>query len=323
MCIQFCCNYTLISLYNEKSNVLKKIAVLYGGSSSERAVSLMSGEAVSAALQRKGYDVVPVDIDENFDLTSLKAHNIDKAFLALHGGIGEDGTLQAALKMLKIPYTGSHHRASAIGIDKGLTKKVWQAAGIPTPQFIELQKAYFTDSQLDERADSFTFPVVVKPTTQGCSIGINQANDLDELKFFVDEAFKYEDTVIIEDYVHGREFTVSLLNGVALPAVEIDHSHSFFDHDAKFSAADTQYYCPANLTEEQEKTIRSLAARAFESVGASGWGRVDIMADPDGFFYAIEVNTIPGMTKRSVFPLASQQVGLNYDDTVDAILNSH
>ncbi|WP_068328861.1 D-alanine--D-alanine ligase [Photobacterium jeanii] len=301
--------------------MLKRIAVLYGGCSSERTVSLMSGEAVSAALSRKGYEVVPVDIDENFDITTLKQYQVDKAFLALHGGIGEDGTLQAALKMLNIPYTGSHHRASAIGIDKSLTKKVWQAAGIPTPNFVELQKDFFQPNQISERFANFTFPVVVKPATQGCSIGINQANDMEELKFYIDEAFKYEDTILVEAYVHGREYTVSILGDQVLPSVEIKHSHSFFDHEAKFKSADTKYLCPAELTEEQEKAIRSLARRAFDCVGASGWGRVDIMADEKGYFYAIEVNTIPGMTERSVFPLASQEAGLNYDDTVDAILN--
>lgn len=302
--------------------MVNKVAVLYGGSSSERYVSLMSGKAVSQALKRKGYDVVDIDVDHSFDITSLPSMRIEKAFLALHGGDGEDGTLQAALQLLKIPYTGSDHRASAIGIDKAMTKKVWQASGIATPRFFELHKSRYNSDSLPSFIQDYSFPLVVKPATQGCSIGINKAHDIDELHNFIEEAFKYEGKVLVEQYISGREFTVGILNQQVLPTVEIEHSHSFFSHEAKFKAADTQYHCPANLSADQEKAIRALALSAFQAINASGWGRVDIIADENGYFYAIEVNTAPGMTTRSVFPLATEQLGIDFDETVEAILRS-
>lgn len=300
--------------------MVNKVAVLYGGSSSERDVSLMSGKAVSQALKRKGYDVVDIDVDHSFDITSLPSMQIEKAFLALHGGDGEDGTLQAALQLLRIPYTGSDHRASAIGIDKAMTKKVWQASGIATPRFFELHKSHYNSNSLPSFIQDYSFPLVVKPATQGCSIGINKAHDIDELHNFIEEAFKYEGKVLVEQYISGREFTVGILDQQVLPTVEIEHSHSFFSHEAKFKAADTQYHCPANLSADQEKAIRALALSAFQAINASGWGRVDIIADENDYFYAIEVNTAPGMTTRSVFPLATEQLGIDFDETVEAIL---
>lgn len=302
--------------------MVKKVAVLYGGSSSERNISLMSGTAVSGALKRKGYDVIDIDVDESFDFTSLPALNIDKAFLALHGGDGEDGTIQAALQLLNIPYTGSDHRASAVGIDKAMTKKVWQASGITTPRFFEIYQSNYQKDALSTLLDGYKFPLVVKPATQGCSIGINRANNLEELERFIDEAFKYEDKVLIESFVSGREFTVSILGDRVLPTVEIEHSHSFFSHEAKFKSSDTRYHCPANLTPEQEERIQALSLAAFRALNASGWGRIDVIADENDHFYAIEINTAPGMTARSVFPLATEQVGMDYDNTVEAILHS-
>ncbi|MGF1713931.1 D-alanine--D-alanine ligase [Photobacterium chitinilyticum] len=300
--------------------MVKKVAVLYGGSSSERNVSLMSGKAVSQALKRKGYDVIDIDVDHSFDITSLPSLKIEKAFLALHGGDGEDGTLQAALQLLKIPYTGSDHRASAVGIDKAMTKKVWQASGITTPRFFELNLSSYNPDSLLEHIQDYSFPLVVKPATQGCSIGINKAHNIEELHSFIEEAFIYEDKILIEQYISGREFTVGILDQQVLPTVEITHSHSFFSHEAKFKAADTQYHCPAELSADQEEIIRALALSAFRAINASGWGRVDIIADENGYFYAIEVNTAPGMTTRSVFPLATEQLGIDFDDTVEAIL---
>lgn len=300
--------------------MVKKVAVLYGGSSSERNVSLMSGQAVSQALKRKGYDVVDIDVDQSFDITSLPSMEIEKAFLALHGGDGEDGTLQAALQLLNIPYTGSDHRASAVGIDKAMTKKVWQASGITTPRFFGLEQSSYRPDSLTDYLQDYTFPLVVKPATQGCSIGINKAHNIEELHRFIDEAFMYESNILIEQYISGREFTVGILDQQVLPSVEITHSHSFFSHEAKFKADDTQYHCPAEVTAEQEEQMRALALAAFKAINASGWGRVDIIADEDGRFYAIEVNTAPGMTTRSVFPLATEQVGIDFDDTVEAIL---
>ena len=301
--------------------MVKKVAVLFGGSSSEREVSLMSGLAVSQALRRKGYQVIDIDVDDNFTITSLPALQIDKAFLALHGGDGEDGSLQAALRMLSIPYTGSNHRASAIGIDKAITKKVWQASGIATPRFIELHRSSYQPDLLPSLCQHESFPLVVKPATQGCSIGINKAHNLTELYSFVEQAFRFEDMILIESYISGREFTVGILGQQILPIVEIEHSHSFFSHEAKFKAKDTRYHCPARVTPKQKERIQELALAAFRAVNGSGWGRVDIMADEHNRYYAIEVNTAPGMTARSVFPMATEQIGMNFDDTVEAILH--
>ncbi|MFA5678279.1 MAG: D-alanine--D-alanine ligase [Pseudomonas sp.] len=294
-----------------------RVAVLYGGTSAEREVSLKSGAAVLAALQGAGVDAF--GIDAGADLPErLIAERPDRVFIALHGRGGEDGSLQGMLECLQIPYTGSGVMASALGMDKLRTKQVWQSIGLPTPAYAVLRD----ESECAAVVEQLGTPLIIKPIHEGSSIGMAKVHSLAELQSAWQEAQKYDDVALVEQWITGAEFTVGILDRKALPAIRLSTPNTFYDYQAKYLASDTQYQCPCGLSEEREAELADLCLRAFDAVGCRGWGRVDVMQDSDGSFYLLEVNTAPGMTDHSLVPMAAAAAGLNFTDLVLAILAS-
>lgn len=290
-----------------------KVAVLLGGRSGEREVSLKSGRAVLAALQRGGVDAYAFDPAEQ-PLHELE--NFDCAFIALHGRYGEDGTIQGALELMNIPYTGSGVMASAVGMDKWRTKLLWRAAGIVTPDFALIDAA--TDFAAIEA--ELGLPLFVKPANEGSSIGISKVKHAGHLQAAYEAAAKSDPLVIAEKFVGGGEYTVAILGDTALPVIRIVPANEFYDYDAKYLRDDTQYLCPCGLPPALEEQIRAEALQAFRVVGGSGWGRVDFLMDEAGKHYFIEVNTSPGMTDHSLVPMAAKAAGISFDALVLKIL---
>ncbi|MBY5981144.1 D-alanine--D-alanine ligase [Ferrimonas balearica] len=294
-----------------------KVAVLFGGTSAEREVSLRSGAAVLAGLQRGGVDAHPFDPAER-SLDELKG--FDRAFIVLHGRGGEDGTVQGALELMKIPYTGSRVLGCAVAMDKVRTKWLWAGLGLPTADFEVVDKESFSPNSAEDIMARLGSPVMVKPACEGSSIGMAKAEDAASLQKAIDTALQYDDTVLVEAWVHGPEFTVSILGEEALPAIRMETPNVFYDYEAKYQSQTTQYHCPAGLSDDDEQALRALALRAFKAVGASGWGRVDVMRDADGSWRLLEVNTVPGMTETSLVPKAANAVGVDFDTLVARIL---
>ena len=296
-----------------------KVAVLLGGPSSEREVSLMSGNAVLAALRERGVDAHPFDPAER-DLWELKRDGFDRAFIALHGRFGEDGTVQGALETLKIPYTGSGVMASALAMDKWRTKLVWQAAGIPTPRY----------RVVDARTDwmgvvaALGLPLIVKPAREGSTIGITKVAKVDheELAVAYAEAARHDPLVLVEEFVAGDELTASIVNGRALPLIRIEAPQGNYDYHNKYFSDETKYHCPAGLPDAQEQEIRATCLSAFAVVGCSGWGRLDLILRADGSYSLLEVNTSPGMTGHSLVPMAARQAGIAFPDLCVEILGT-
>lgn len=292
-----------------------RVAVLYGGTSAEREVSLKSGAAVLAALQGAGVDAF--GIDAGTDLAErLIAERPDRVFIALHGRGGEDGSLQGMLECLQIPYTGSGVMASALGMDKLRTKQVWQSIGLPTPAYAVLRD----EAECAGVVEQLGTPLIIKPIHEGSSIGMAKVHSLEELQAAWRQARQYDDVALVEQWVTGAEFTVGILDRQVLPAIRLSTPNTFYDYQAKYLASDTQYQCPCGLSEEREAELAALCLRAFDGVGCRGWGRVDVMQDTDGSFYLLEVNTAPGMTDHSLVPMAAAAAGLNFTDLVLAIL---
>ncbi|MBY6018543.1 D-alanine--D-alanine ligase [Halomonas denitrificans] len=294
-----------------------KVAVLFGGTSAEREVSLRSGAAVLAGLQRGGVDAHPFDPAER-SLDELKG--FDRAFIVLHGRGGEDGTVQGALELMKIPYTGSRVLGCAVAMDKVRTKWLWAGLGLPTADFEVVDKESFSQNSAEDIMARLGSPVMVKPACEGSSIGMAKVEDAGSLQKAIDIALQYDDTVLVEAWVHGPEFTVSILGEEALPAIRMETPNVFYDYEAKYQSQTTQYHCPAGLSDDDEQALRALALRAFKAVGASGWGRVDVMRDADGSWRLLEVNTVPGMTETSLVPKAANAVGVDFDTLVARIL---
>ncbi len=294
-----------------------KVAVLMGGPSAEREVSLKSGNAVLAALKRRGVDAHGIDADQS-SLHLLEKGKFDRVFIALHGRWGEDGVIQGALEVLGIPYTGSGLLGSALGMDKLRTKYLWSAAGIPTPEYAVLERG----TDLNWIATKLGLPMFVKPVREGSSLGVSKAKTLAELKAAWEMAAKYDDQVIAEKFVDGAELTCAILGDQALPLIKIETDREFYDYEAKYILDSTRYLCPCGLPAEQEREIQRLALRAFNVLGCSGWGRVDFMQDQSGRVYALEVNTVPGMTDHSLVPKAAKQVGIGFDELVWRILET-
>ncbi|HUW49638.1 MAG TPA: D-alanine--D-alanine ligase [Sulfuricella sp.] len=292
-----------------------KVAVLLGGKSAEREVSLKSGNAVLAALKRRGVDAHPFDPAER-ELAELKRDGFERVFIALHGGQGEDGTIQGALGMLGMPYTGSGVLASALAMDKWRSKLVWQAAGLPVPAF-ELVDA---GSDFAAVAAHLGLPLFVKPANEGSSVGISKVKTVAELSAAYEAAAHYDDLVIAEQFVGGGEYTAAILGGEALPVIKIEPATEFYDYEAKYLRDDTRYLCPCGLAAEQESEIQRLAKRAFAVIGGQGWGRVDFLRDTAGNAYVLEANTSPGMTDHSLVPMAARAAGLSFDDLVIRVL---
>ncbi|SDS70052.1 D-alanine--D-alanine ligase [Halopseudomonas litoralis] len=294
-----------------------RVAVLYGGTSAEREVSLKSGAAVLSALQAAGVDAFGIDAGDDL-AERLIADRPDRVFIALHGRGGEDGSLQGLLESLKLPYTGSGVMASALGMDKLRTKQVWQSLGLPTPAYAVLRD----EQECAAVVERLGTPLIIKPIHEGSSIGMAKVNSLAELQQAWQEARKYDDVALVEQWVTGAEFTVGILDGKVLPAIRLSTPNIFYDYQAKYLASDTQYQCPCGLTPEREAELGELSLQAFNAVGCHGWGRVDLMQDSDGNFYLLEVNTSPGMTDHSLVPMAAAAAGLTFTDLVLAILAS-
>lgn len=292
-----------------------RVAVLYGGKSAEREVSLKSGDAVIGALQSAGVDVVAIDVGDDL-LERLQREKIDRAFIILHGRGGEDGSMQGLLECLGIPYTGSGILASALAMDKLRTKQVWQSLGIPTPRHAVLA----TEQDCIAAGTELGFPLIVKPAHEGSSIGMAKVNSTQELVAAWQDAAKYDSQVLVEQWIHGPEFTIAVLRGQVLPPIALGTPHVFYDYDAKYIANDTQYRIPCGLDSVKEQELIDLTARACDAIGIEGWGRLDVMQDEQGRFWLLEVNTAPGMTDHSLVPMAARAAGLDFQQLVLAIL---
>ncbi|MDZ5605103.1 D-alanine--D-alanine ligase [Pseudomonas sp. RP23018S] len=292
-----------------------RVAVLYGGKSAEREVSLKSGNAVLGALREAGVDVVGIDVGDDL-LQRLLNEKIDRAFIILHGRGGEDGSMQGLLECLGIPYTGSGILASALAMDKLRTKQVWQSLGIPTP----LHAVLASENDCIRAATELGFPLIVKPAHEGSSIGMAKVNSAQELVAAWQDAARYDSQVLVEQWIHGPEFTVAVLRGQVLPPIALGTPHVFYDYDAKYVANDTQYRIPCGLEAAREQELIDLTARACDAIGIEGWGRLDVMQDEQGRFWLLEVNTAPGMTDHSLVPMAARAAGLDFQQLVLAIL---
>ncbi len=294
-----------------------RVAVLLGGTSSEREVSLISGKAVLAALQRRGVDAVGFDPGERA-LTELLALGIDRAWIALHGPGGEDGTLQGALEFLGIPYSGSGVMGSAIGMDKLRTKWLCQALGVSTAPFIVLRAA----QDLDSAVEKLGLPLFVKPGSQGSSVGMARVERAADLKAAWEQALRFDPVVFAESLIPGPEYTVAILQDRALPSIRIETPRSFYDYEAKYLRDDTRYLCPSGLSTSAEQHLGRLALAAFDACGAEGWGRADFMMDRTGRPQLLEINTVPGMTDHSLVPMAARAAGIDFEELVWRVLES-
>ncbi|WP_275661637.1 D-alanine--D-alanine ligase [Laribacter hongkongensis] len=285
-----------------------KVAVMMGGNSCEREISLMSGQGVLTALRGQGVDAHAFDPAEK-PLAALQSEGFERVFIALHGAFGEDGTLQGALETMGIPYTGCGVMASAIGMDKWRSKLVWKAAGLPVPDF----RLLADDSDFAAIEAELSLPMFVKPACEGSSLGVTKVRKAGELAQAYAEARKFDPLVLAEQFVGGGEYTVALLEGRALPAIKIEPATEFYDYDAKYFRDDTVYRCPAGMDDEHELAMRRLAEQGFAVLGGSGWGRIDFLVDEAGRPYLLEINTAPGMTTHSLVPMAAREAGLTYE----------
>ena len=306
----------------DKDNVLSmepavfgKVAVLFGGTSAEREISLKSGNEVLRALKVRGVDAHKVDPADGLS-TQLESGKFDRALIVLHGRGGEDGTVQGLLELMNIPYTGSGVLGSALSMDKLRTKLVWQAAGLPTPEYVHVRNV----DELHAFVARVGYPVAVKPAREGSSIGVTRLTPDKDIDAAYAAARKLDEIVIAERWITGGEYFCSILGDRALPMVRMETPREFYDYEAKYFSNDTRYHCPSGLTETQERELQAMCLRAFDAVGASGWGRVDFMFDADEKAWLIEVNTVPGMTDHSLVPMAARAVGIEFEELVWRIL---
>lgn len=299
------------------------VAVLLGGTSAEREVSLNSGAAVLAALRESGIAAAAFDPREQ-DVTQLKALGFEKVFIALHGRGGEDGTLQGLLELLDIPYTGSGVMASAISMDKQRSKLLWQGAGLPVAPWVAVTRRQFAAGLSDEQQQSIAalgLPVIIKPSREGSSVGMSKVSEICALNDALALAFQHDDEVLIEKWLSGPEYTIAVVGEEILPSIRIQPAGVFYDYEAKYLSDETQYFCPGSKDPAQEAQMRALAQKAWENLGCSGWGRIDVMQDSDGQFYLLEANTSPGMTSHSLVPMAARQAGISFPQLVVRILD--
>ncbi len=292
-----------------------RVAVLLGGWSAERPVSLKSGQAVLQGLLQRGVDAHAVDAGEDV-LQVLAEGRFDRAFIALHGRGGEDGVIQGALELLGLPYTGSGVLGCALAMDKLRSKCLWQGAGLPTPPFMMLGR----DSRAGDVVEKLGLPLMIKPAREGSSIGMHKVSSEADLQAAFEDAARYDDEVLAERWITGEEYTVSILGDAPLPAIRLETPREFYDYRAKYEADDTVYHCPCGLEPAELAELEGMALEAFRLVGASGWGRVDFMRDADGQFWLLEANTVPGMTDHSLVPMAARAAGMGFDELVWRIL---
>jgi D-alanine-D-alanine ligase len=294
-----------------------RVAVLFGGTSSEREISLKSGNACLAALQKRGVDAHGFDPRDK-PLTELRTRAFDRVFITLHGPGGEDGTLQGALEFLGLPYTGSGVMGSAIGMDKLRTKRLAQASGIPTTEYMVLRGP----ADLDNCIERLGLPLIVKPATQGSSVGMTKVEKAADLPGAYQAAALLEPNVFAEAWITGAEYTVAVLQGRALPSIRIETPATFYDYQAKYFRNDTKYFCPSGLSTEAEKHLAGLSAATFAAVGAEGWGRADFMMDQTGRPFLLEINTVPGMTDHSLVPMAARALEISFEQLVWQVLET-
>lgn len=297
----------------------QKIAVLMGGTSAEREISLQSGQAVLNALLNQGFNAHAID-PKHFPVATLKEQGFDRVFNILHGRGGEDGSMQGLLEQIGIPYTGCRVMASALTMDKMRTKMLWKAFGLPVADMVVVTRETVSQLNAQEVVAKLGLPLMVKPSLEGSSVGLTKVDKVEDLDAAVQTALKFDNTILIEEWLDGEEFTVPVLGNDVLPAVKIVPEGEFYDYDAKYLSDNTQYFCPAGLTDEKEHEIRQLAKRAFDVVGCYGWSRIDIMTDAKGNFRLVEVNTNPGMTSHSLFPKSAATIGYNFEQLVVNIL---
>ncbi|HHH13668.1 MAG TPA: D-alanine--D-alanine ligase [Thiolapillus brandeum] len=291
-----------------------KVALLMGGWSAERGVSLQGGAAVAAALRARGVDVMELDVDRSI-CGVLAEENFDRVFIMLHGRGGEDGTIQGVLETLGISYTGSGVLGSALAMDKVAAKRLWRGMGLPTPEFVLLE-----DEESLELAGTLGFPLMVKPAREGSSIGMSRVESAAGLRSAWVAARQYDNRIMAERFIPGAEYTVAILGSEALPLIRLETPRDFYDYEAKYQAEDTRYHLPCGLPPEEEQALQELALRAFQALGAEGWGRVDLMVDGEGQPWLIEVNTVPGMTDHSLVPMAARHAGIDFEELVWRIL---
>jgi D-alanine-D-alanine ligase len=284
-----------------------KVAVLMGGPSAEREISLISGRAVLAALQGKGVDAHAFDPAER-ELFELKREGFERVFIALHGRFGEDGTVQGALEVLRIPYTGSGVMASALAMDKWRTKLVWDASGIPTPRFAMVNAG----TSWDTLAELLGLPLIVKPAREGSTLGLTRVHSVAELPAAWELAARYDELVIAEEFIPGQELTAAVLGEVALPLVRIEAPSGNYDYENKYFTDATRYYCPAGIDAALEAEMREVTLKSFRVLGCRGWARADLIMRPDGSYSFLEINTSPGMTGHSLVPMAAKAAGMGY-----------
>jgi D-alanine-D-alanine ligase len=294
-----------------------RVAVLLGGTSSEREISLKSGNACLAALVKRGVDAHPFDPKDK-PLGELVTRKFDRVFIALHGPGGEDGTLQGALEFLGLPYTGSGVMGSAIGMDKLRTKRLASAVGIPSAEYLVIRGP----QDLETVIERLGLPLIVKPATQGSSVGMTKVEKAGDLAAAYQAAALLEPTVFAEQWITGAEYTVAILQGRALPSIRIETPATFYDYQAKYFRNDTKYHCPSGLSNEAEKHLANLALSTFAAVGADGWGRADFMMDKTGRPYLLEINTVPGMTDHSLVPMAARALDINFEQLVWQVLET-
>jgi D-alanine-D-alanine ligase len=293
-----------------------KVAVLLGGRSAEREISLQSGQAVLDALQRSGVDAHPFD-PAGQSMEKLLQQGFDKAFIALHGRFGEDGTIQGALELMGLPYTGSGVMASALAMDKWRTKLIWQAAGIQSPRYALLQ----ADSNFEQVAETLGLPLIVKPAREGSTIGLTKVKRAEDLAQAYQLAAQHDALVLAEEFIAGKELTVAILGETPLPVVRIEIAGELYDYEAKYFSNETKYFCPSGLPAELEAAIQRQALQAYQVLGCQGWGRVDLILSEANQFYFLEANTSPGMTGHSLVPMAARTAGIPFEDLVLRILD--
>ena len=295
-----------------------KVAVLMGGNSAEREISLQSGQAVLEALQVSRVDAVGVDPAMSEALQKLASQRYDRAFNALHGRGGEDGVVQGFLEMLELPYTGSDVLGSALCMDKLRAKQLWQGIGLPTPAWVLLKD----ETDLQRVSSELGFPVIVKPVHEGSSIGMTKVSNKQQLQQAWQAADRYDHRVIAERWIDGPEFTAGIVGRQVLPLIRLQTPREFYDYEAKYQSDSTQYHCPCGLAGDHEKSLKTLSLQAFDALGASGWGRVDFMLDANDQPWLIEVNTVPGMTSHSLVPMAARVAGMDMPELVWRILET-
>ena len=298
-----------------EQNDFGKVAVLMGGRSGEREISLRSGNAVLAALINAGVDAHGIDVDEHI-FNRLQDEKFKHAFIALHGRGGEDGCIQGGLEMIGLPYTGSGVMASSICMDKIMTKKIWLTMGIPTPRFSEIHDS----TKFKDVANHLGVPFIVKPSCEGSSLGIAKITSEAEFVVACLKAHAFSGELMAEEWVEGSEYTVSVLDDEALPVIQLQTPHDFYDFEAKYKSNDTQYLLPCGLEEMAEVQLQVQALQAFRATNATSWGRVDVMLDDQGKSWFLEVNTVPGMTDHSLVPMAAKHIGIDFQQLVLRIL---